>query len=750
MATVTIGYTGTVQGDYPSPAAWLSFLQTKYGSNSFTEPEEGQLLSSSASGSIQPYGQISVPSSLKPTSTNTLTFNAAPGASFADNPNKLTNALYPNVNNGAMIYNTFNYTGGFGFNLNSVQNVIIKRLQIVCTSTHNAFGLGNIGSGTILDQCLIMTASSMGCPSITKNCLCICSNVVGGGGTYVLYNNIFIASGASKTAIISRYIDVTLINNAFFGWVAVSDSLGPINAASDYNATDLSSFGSKYPSSATHSKTNLVFANQFQNTTNDFRLLPGSDLIDAGTAISGITTDVVGTTRPQGSSYDIGAWEASVSSGLTLSASPTSIGSGSSLSNILVTLKKSVSATEITSGVSFGSLVSSRKIKAVPSNIISDTTIGSLDVSQKIKVDSSELSGGSTVHSPSATHKVKVGTSSISSGFINNVAVGLKLSAKPTSIISSLVIGQPTVSSSSSINVSPNSIIQTSSVESPTVKIKIGVGFSSIIPTTSIASPISTNRVGVSTNSVGSGLSVGNLTVSAKSKIIPASIESSTSFGTLTVGISGHAVVVPSPITSSLVVSSPSVSTIRKATVNFSSFGGSTISDVVVKQKLSTQITPCSNISSFGDLVASTKVKIVSNPNSVIQSVVFGNLVARNKIGINPTPVVTSNSFGLLAITNKIGIKPTSLGGTSSFGQPLSTIKIRSFPSQFVSGSFGDFSVRLIGSPDTIFSGHGSLVPSRNLNGSASTTFYLNKYESDFYVYNLYNDIHYVCIQYNL
>jgi len=41
----------------------------------------------------------------------------------------------------------------------------------------------------------------------------------------------------------------------------------------------------------------------------DFHLLPGSPAIDSGTPVPGVVTDFDGNPRPQGSAYDIGAFE---------------------------------------------------------------------------------------------------------------------------------------------------------------------------------------------------------------------------------------------------------------------------------------------------------------------------------------------------------------------------------------------------------------------------------------------------------
>jgi len=41
----------------------------------------------------------------------------------------------------------------------------------------------------------------------------------------------------------------------------------------------------------------------------DFRLQPWSPAIDRGTAIPVVSSDVIGVSRPQGASHDIGAYE---------------------------------------------------------------------------------------------------------------------------------------------------------------------------------------------------------------------------------------------------------------------------------------------------------------------------------------------------------------------------------------------------------------------------------------------------------
>jgi hypothetical protein len=56
---------------------------------------------------------------------------------------------------------------------------------------------------------------------------------------------------------------------------------------------------------------NLIDVNpQFVNAAaNDFSLQAGSPAIDAGVAISLVTTDIKGVSRPQGAAYDVGTYE---------------------------------------------------------------------------------------------------------------------------------------------------------------------------------------------------------------------------------------------------------------------------------------------------------------------------------------------------------------------------------------------------------------------------------------------------------
>ena len=94
-------------------------------------------------------------------------------------------------------------------------------------------------------------------------------------------------------------------------------------------------FSADYCGSATVlSQSAAVLTNPvFVNSASDLHLQSSSPAINAGATIASVPTDFGGSTRPQGSAYDIGAYEYVVAipaPTVTLSASPTSIISGSS------------------------------------------------------------------------------------------------------------------------------------------------------------------------------------------------------------------------------------------------------------------------------------------------------------------------------------------------------------------------------------------------------------------------------------
>lgn len=253
----------------------------------------------------------------------------ATGQSFRDNASVQTNALRYNQSNGVGITHTANrtmvisiataytlfenlqvkttgtgYAGSWPLDI-SAANVTVKNciLEDVDTQFSGYVVATGSQSGVLLVNCLVIArmghanGNGSGIAGFKfgecLNCtfVMIQANTVTGGNA---------CSGGSYDSGIG-----TFTNCAFFGFFSFRGSLtnGPtcVNCFTD-NSTNL-------PTGITGSKT---YSSQFQNIsdgTHDFRAKSGGDLIDAGTTDSRASPDIAGTTRPSGSSYDVGAWE---------------------------------------------------------------------------------------------------------------------------------------------------------------------------------------------------------------------------------------------------------------------------------------------------------------------------------------------------------------------------------------------------------------------------------------------------------
>jgi hypothetical protein len=155
----------------------------------------------------------------------------------------------------------------------------------------------------------------------------------------LIYNNIFIdfysvyrtdqALASSSAGVVNMYNNtiysagigvnqssgtVTLTNNIFQS--VTTDATGTFTDT--YNLTDLASGPSGLSGTGTVFESTLTF----EDTANDNYDLVSTDTdaIDAGTSLSGtFTDDIIGTTRPQGSNWDIGAFEFIASAGVPIS-----------------------------------------------------------------------------------------------------------------------------------------------------------------------------------------------------------------------------------------------------------------------------------------------------------------------------------------------------------------------------------------------------------------------------------------------
>lgn len=142
------------------------------------------------------------------------------------------------------------------------------------------------------------------------------NNTAAGGG-YGFY--FYAPGGANVTVTAKNNVSIGHSVGDFYQTVA-----GTLNVTASSNASEdatADDFG------GTGNLTGIVPADEFTDPANDFTLLPTSQLIDAGADVSGdgVTTDILGTARPQGAAFDIGAFEFIPVPVATISRSPATL-----------------------------------------------------------------------------------------------------------------------------------------------------------------------------------------------------------------------------------------------------------------------------------------------------------------------------------------------------------------------------------------------------------------------------------------
>ena len=248
--------------------------------------------------------------------TDFITLRCAAGQSFYDNASAQTNALKYNQANGVALLGA----GGVSVMLANEANTTITGLQIKSTGNYGPYAINFSSTSGVLENFIVD---------------CVATGVFLGAGT--VRNGLIVAAvGGSRAMVFSyaaasaTFVNVTAVcpsnvtstqsaiqvsggsggivkNCAVFGYTAFS--AGSYQSSSSNNASDQTiSFGTSNQASKT-------YANQFVGTTTtaqDFRLKAGADCLDTGatdTTHIPAAIDIVRTARPQGTAWDIGAWE---------------------------------------------------------------------------------------------------------------------------------------------------------------------------------------------------------------------------------------------------------------------------------------------------------------------------------------------------------------------------------------------------------------------------------------------------------
>ena len=307
MAIITSSI-GTTSRDYSTLQSWEDALPANLvtDGNSYVGECYNDSEFSGASTMLTISGQTT-------DATHTITLTTATGQSFRDHASAATNPLNYDQTKGVGITSSVNETIVYI----QTDYTTIKNLQIRSTSLDLAYSVVSCYSSPakvniIIDSCILVATGGKGALSvagittIVKNCALIGGYVVSyldrliyaAGGNFYNCTIVCRDSYGCVKAILQTAAAVTAKNCAIFGADAVNT--GTVTYTTCY--TDVAS----PPSGVTQA----TYANCFVNVDSDWRLKTGSDLIDTGTTdATNAPTDIIGTERPQGDAYDVGAWE---------------------------------------------------------------------------------------------------------------------------------------------------------------------------------------------------------------------------------------------------------------------------------------------------------------------------------------------------------------------------------------------------------------------------------------------------------
>jgi hypothetical protein len=323
---------------------------------------------------------------------------AAPGCSFMDHANRATNPGRYNASVGAAIRCT-----AAGATINVQQSFMrITKLQVANTNTGStaqpAFytsgaGVTNIttdncifesyGVNTSIKAAFRMTTAA----SFVRNCYIAqlkndAAAVIAAftNGTTVV-NCTLVNLGATPLTygIITGSISAIMKNCYVGGVVAPEDGVIAATKTACYsNAT------------ATNYSVAALSTGTFQNIsigTHDLRLATTSPLLNVGTTdVSNASADIVGTTRPQGAAYDVGAWE-----------------SAASTPSATITYTEDVDVTSVTASIYFSTVSASCTYTEVDDVHIISTNVVVTSITSSVSYteanDTHTVSGSSSISS---------------------------------------------------------------------------------------------------------------------------------------------------------------------------------------------------------------------------------------------------------------------------------------------------------------------------------------------------------------
>lgn len=232
------------------------------------------------------------------------------GASWKDHASVATNAGFYDQSKGVGIKTTTSYTTTFTV---SVDYTRVTGLQVQAADANQGVAFVANGANCEVRDNLFYGREPVGFPPSTGlkfvNNLCISrsgnmvlNTIYADGGRFEFNTFVRNASGGSLPQV--AYATVTFENCAFFGFTSgFSTNTGGVIVA-DYCATDQASLAG----GGTHNQLSLNYADQFENSSSDYRNKKIGNLRNGTPATSYATTDARGQARDATKPW-IGYWE---------------------------------------------------------------------------------------------------------------------------------------------------------------------------------------------------------------------------------------------------------------------------------------------------------------------------------------------------------------------------------------------------------------------------------------------------------
>jgi hypothetical protein len=313
MATKTVGLTGR---DYSTFAAYATYVNAlTFSANEICEVyNDGGAVADTTAVTIGGYTPAGF----------TLTIRAASGQGFADNANRLTNALRYNASNGAALTNSIYGADGYYF---SGANITVTGLQFQ-TTTGGASSVVRGANSAVLNRCIFSKDNGggyvvvQGATPLTINDSLLMHKGSGRGlsisANFVANSCTIANSGTGDVGIHDNYSDSPVVKNTLvYGFTTDFDTAA--GSGTTNNATSKASFGSTGWGTSGQVSVSTSDIESATSGSEDWRIKSGSTKLPAlGVASVGSGFDVVGKAR-SGSSPSIGAWESAAAAALAKS-----------------------------------------------------------------------------------------------------------------------------------------------------------------------------------------------------------------------------------------------------------------------------------------------------------------------------------------------------------------------------------------------------------------------------------------------